>query len=299
MLNSLQSASQRLDRIEAYTGLYLATKNEDQLIAARSNVVSLSTSSTRIRSLVFDNAVAVQEVTALGACATRLAHDLERVPETGKSPQTNILKCRQTLGRMSEQERTLLKQRTEASRERSQRSVVTEFSMGGISLLALVFLFGFLIRDAFRRKSVAILTNRTNSELATTVQQLHNRAEESRLLTDARDELQLCTGLDQVYRAAVSSFARLAPATSGTICMINNSRAMAEVVARWGPRRIHGGDLRPRFLLLPALRAAAVARDRRIRSELLTLSQRRSRNLLLPAAGSARRDARNALPYTE
>ncbi|WP_157178342.1 diguanylate cyclase [Terriglobus roseus] len=234
VLNSLQSASQRLDRIEAYTGLYLATKNEDQLIAARSNVVSLSTSSTRIRSLVFDNAVAVQEVTALGACATRLAHDLERVPETGKSPQTNILKCRQTLGRMSEQERTLLKQRTEASRERSQRSVVTEFSMGGISLLALVFLFGFLIRDAFRRKSVAILTNRTNSELATTVQQLHNRAEESRLLTDARDELQLCTGLDQVYRAAVSSFARLAPATSGTICMINNSRAMAEVVARWG-----------------------------------------------------------------
>ena len=235
VLNGLQSASQRLDRIESRTELYLATRNEDHLTAARSNAIALGTASTHIRSLVFDNPQAIAEVGALGSCATSLARDLERVPDTGKPPQTELLSCRQILSRMSEQERQLLKGRTEASRRNSQRSVLAEVGVGGFSLAVLVVLFIFLLKDAVSRKRLSIKTNRINVELADTIRKLENRAEESRLLIGARDELQLCTGLDQVYRAAVSSFERFAPASSGTICVINNSRQMAEAVARWGP----------------------------------------------------------------
>lgn len=234
VLNSLQSASQRLDRIESHTDLYLATKNEEHLTTARANAVALGTSITHIRSLVFDNPEAIHEITALAACTAVLARDLERVPDSGKSPETDLLRCHQTLGRMSEQERRILKERTETSERHSQRSVITEVAMAGISLFVLVLLFGFLVRDAVSRKRLAIHTDRINYELAATITQLKNRADESHLLIAARDELQLCTALEQVYRAAVISIARLAPNSSGTICMISNSRHMAEVVARWG-----------------------------------------------------------------
>jgi diguanylate cyclase (GGDEF)-like protein len=234
VLNALQSVSQRLDRIEFQTELYLATRSEERLTAARSNAVGLSTSTTYIRSLVFDNPVAIQDVAALGSCAASVTRDLERLPDTGKSPQTDLLKCHQIQGRMSEQERRLLKERTDASRQSSQRSVLTELVMAALSLLVLVLLFGFLIKDAFRRKSVAFETHLANTELAATVRKLNSKAEESRLLTVARDELQLCVALEDVYRSAVSNLARLAPLSSGAVSMINNSRHMTEVVARWG-----------------------------------------------------------------
>lgn len=234
ILNGLQSASQRLDRIESRTELYLSKDNEDLLMEARSSAISLSTATTRIRSLVYDNPEQIRAVTTFGTCVAALSRDLERVPETRKQPQTNLLKCRQVLGRMSEQERRLLKERTESSQQHSQHSVETELSLAFIFLLGLIVLFGLLIRDAISRKQVGVQTNRMNKELGATITKLENRAEEARLLTAARDDLQLCTSLEQVYSASTSSFCRMAPGSSGTICMINNSRHLAEAVARWG-----------------------------------------------------------------
>lgn len=234
VLNGLQSATQRLDRIESQTQLFLATKGQDHLTSAQSNAISLGTSSTHIRSLVFDNSDEIREVTALSSCVRALTGQLERVETTGKLPETGILKCRQILGRMSELERRLLQERAEASRERSQRSVVSELGLASISLSALILLFGFLIRDAFRRKRMAQETDRVNRELASTITALKNRAEESHRLMVARDELQLCTTLEEVYRAAASSFNQLVPFSIGSLCIINNSRHLVETVARWG-----------------------------------------------------------------
>jgi diguanylate cyclase (GGDEF)-like protein len=73
-----------------------------------------------------------------------------------------------------------------------------------------------------------------NDRLAETVNALENRASEAALLRTARDELQLCVELRQVYDAAANGFWHLLPGTSGCICMINNSRQMVEVVSSWG-----------------------------------------------------------------
>jgi len=95
-------------------------------------------------------------------------------------------------------------------------------------------LFGFLLRDAIRRQRQSKKTVLTNQQLEKSVNALKSRAQESDLLTSARDELQLCIDVQQVYQSAANSFSRLLEGTSGSLCMINNSRQLVEVVSTWG-----------------------------------------------------------------
>jgi diguanylate cyclase (GGDEF)-like protein len=74
----------------------------------------------------------------------------------------------------------------------------------------------------------------TNQHLEHSIQELESRARESALLTAARDELQLCTSVHQLYRSSARRFSLLLPETSGCLGMIDNSRHTVEVVSSWG-----------------------------------------------------------------
>ena len=234
VLATLQTASFQIERVGNGSRLYTLTKDEDQLNAARSNASAFSTSVVHLRTMVADNQNQTANIEALELCSTDLTRELDRLKTQNLLPREQMLKCRQTIGLISEQERRLLKTRTDASAKGSFLSVAEEIAFVVLSITALLILFGLLIRDALTRRKVALITEAVNQELAQSVKTLEDRAHETRLLTNARHELQLCVDVDQLYRASVSSLAQLVPATSGALCMINNSRHMVEAVGIWG-----------------------------------------------------------------
>lgn len=234
VLGSLQSASQRLDRLESNLHLFTVTRREDQLASARSAAAALGVASVHIRSLVFDSPAQIANVTRLGECSQALGRELDQIGSSDRAAQSTILRCRDVLSHMSEQEREKLKARTAMSQKKSQQSVLSEAEAGLACLAVLTVLFGLLLRDAISRDRLGEEAASANRELAATVQMLEERAIESRLLTTVRDELQLCTDLEQVYTVAARGLARLVPESVGSFSMINNSRHLLETVSSWG-----------------------------------------------------------------
>jgi diguanylate cyclase (GGDEF)-like protein len=134
---------------------------------------------------------------------------------------------------MTDHEQSLLKDRNTGKQRSSFNSIGMEIGFVVLSLITLVVMFGFLVRDAVLRQRIVKKTALTNERLASTVNELEDRAHESELLTAARDELGLCVEVHEVYKSAANSLSRLLAGTSGSLCMINNSRQLVEVVSSW------------------------------------------------------------------
>lgn len=234
VLTALQRASMWNERIEYRTRLYLLTGEEDQLNRARSAANQLDNAVVRIKVLTTDNASYADPLQALSTCSAELTRTVNDFNAKSTLPEIPIQRCQQTINLLNEQEQGLLKERTNGSQKSSFTSITTEFAFVGLSLITLVVLFGFLLRDAVMRQRTGKMTALTNANLALSVAALEDRANESEMLTSSRDELQLCVTVQQVFEVAATSFARLLPGTSGSLCMINNSRQMVEVVSSWG-----------------------------------------------------------------
>ncbi len=235
VLTSLQTASQQADRIEFNTRLYLLNKDEAQLSSARFNAISLKTSALHIHNLVADSAQQTRSSGDLLACSARLNDFLRG--SAASIPIEDLLRCRETVSMMMEQERSYLKQRTRVSQHSSVVSLSTECAFVAFSLLTLTATFGILLRDAFKRRDAARQIAATNAHLAESLHTVEQRMHESRLLTSCRDELQLCTTVQDVYRVTAQSMARLVPGTSGCLGIINNSRNIVEVVSSWAGQK--------------------------------------------------------------
>jgi len=234
VLSALQRASLLTERAEYRSQLYLLTGDDDQVNRARTSANSLVTSAAHIRSLVIDNADQVRNADTLASNAQELAKTLDGLDRKGQVPEILIQRCQATISLMNDREQSLLKERDQGS----QRSFLTSVTSEGIAialwLLTSLVLFAFLLRDAIQRYRTEEHTALTNDHLAESVKALEDRAHESRLLTAARDELQLCVDIQQLYRSAARSFSLLLPETTGCLCIINNSRHSVEVVASWG-----------------------------------------------------------------
>jgi diguanylate cyclase (GGDEF)-like protein len=233
VISSLQRASLLTERIEYRTRLYLITRDEDQLNEARSSAKLLESNTVRLGTLVADNSNQTENVRNFSSCAAQLSQLVDNFTLTSMVPEVQIQRCQQTINQMSDQEQSLLKERSTRSQRSSFASIATEMSFVCLSLVAFVALFGFLLRDAVLRQRIGKETALTNERLARTVNALEDQARELELLTSARDELQLCVEVQQVYQSAANSFFRLLPWTSGALCIINNSRNMVEVVSSW------------------------------------------------------------------
>ncbi len=240
VLTSLQSANQYVDRVESNGRLYLSTQDEDQLNIARSAVLRLEAASLRVRGQVGDNPGQSPNVASLDACAATLSREVDALPTAKFPPRDSVFRCRQTINAMSEIEKKLLQERTEASQTEASLSLNTDLAFAGISLVILSIVFFFLLRDALGRRKIARTSRRVNQELALSVAALEDQAHESQLLTATRDELQLCTSLAQLYTAAARSVAQLLPGSRGSLGMIDNSRHLVETVAHWGELTVPG-----------------------------------------------------------
>jgi diguanylate cyclase (GGDEF)-like protein len=234
VLSSLQRASLLVERIEYRSHLYTLNGDEDDLNRARGAANGLVTSSAHIRSLVADNQGQTSSVDNLANCASRLADSLAGFSRHSSVPTVQVQQCQKIIGLMTDQEQLLLTERTEHSHNRLLTSISTEFFLVPVSILCVIILFALLLRDAIERQRAARDADRVNQDLARSVSALEQTARESDLMTAARNELQLCVEVQQVYNTATVSFSRLLPETSGCLYIINNSRNLVEAVSSWG-----------------------------------------------------------------
>jgi diguanylate cyclase (GGDEF)-like protein len=233
VIAALQRVSLLQERMDYRTRLYVLTANEEQLTRAKASANQLETTVVRLRLLVADNPNQVANLQSLSACTGDLVSAVNAFTAKATIPDLAMQRCQQTIGLMSDQEQWLLKDRTKGSERNSFASIATEVVFVILALLGMLVLFGFLMRDAITRQRVARQTAQSNERLALTVNSLEDRATESALLTSARDELQLCVDVAQVYESAAKSLSRLLTGTSGSLCIINNSRQLVETVAQW------------------------------------------------------------------
>jgi diguanylate cyclase (GGDEF)-like protein len=231
VLASLQRVSLLIERIEYRTSLYTATGNTEHMGRAHASASQLDTALAHLQFLVADSDYQTGNLKNLRSCAQHMNQELAVF--TVKSQLSSTQQCQQAIGLMTDHEQGLLEERSKGSQRSSFTSIGTEFAFVSLSLAFLVVLFGFLLRDAVLRQKAGKQTALTNERLARTVNALEDRAHESELLTSARDELQLCVNVQQVYQSAANSFSRLLAGTSGSLCMINNSRHLVEVVSTW------------------------------------------------------------------
>jgi diguanylate cyclase (GGDEF)-like protein len=233
VLATLQRVSLLTERIEYRSRLYSLTGNEEQLTRARASGNQLDTTLAHLKALVADNGDQAATLQNLNACAQYLDQTLSSFTVKSELSSGRMQLCQQAIGLMTDREQSLLQERNKGSQRSSFTSIGTEVAFVGFSLVSLVVLFGFLLRDALLRQQIGRQTTLTNERLARTVNALEDRAHESELLTSARDELQLCVDVQQVYNSATNSFARLLTGTCGSLCMINNSRQLVEAVSTW------------------------------------------------------------------
>jgi diguanylate cyclase (GGDEF)-like protein len=233
VIASLQRVSLLVERIDYRARLYVLTGNEEQLSRARASANQLDASVVHLRLLVADNPNQSGNMQNLSACTTELATAVNNFTVKSSVSEQAMQLCQQAIGLMSDQEQWLRKERNRGSERNSLTSIGSEIGFVVLSLIATVVLFSFLLRDALLRQRVGKQTAQSNERLARTVNALEDRAHESELLTSARDELQLCVDVSQVYQSAVRSVSKLLAGTSGSLCMINNSRQLVEVVASW------------------------------------------------------------------
>lgn len=247
VLASLQRVSLLTERIEYRSRLYNLTGNVEQLRRAQASGNQLETTLAHLKVLVEDNSGQTGNLQSLNACSQQLNQALSTFTQQSEISANELQQCQQAIGLMTDREQWLLQERTKGSQRNSFRSIGAEIAFIGLFLVALLVLFGFLLRDAVSRQKAGRLTALANERLAQTVKELEDRANESRLLTQGRDELQLCVDVQQVYRSAAHSFSRLLTGTSGSLCMINNSRQSVEVVSTWqnGDRESAVEDFQP------------------------------------------------------
>lgn len=240
--SNLQIESQRIDRIEPAIELYLLTHDEDKYHSAQTNSVALYSNALYLQQLLKDNLPQMQRAKQLTDQASALVTTINALNAKSSLPTLQLLACRETLTLMQEAERELMQQRGDQIKLEALRSEVLSVSFTVFSLIIVLVLFGFLLRDVRRRQHYQRQLSDANDKLGGTIRALERRARESQLLTASRDELQLCVNLQQVQQTAARALDQLLPGTTGGICLINSSRQLVEVAATWnGPTTLLDG----------------------------------------------------------
>jgi diguanylate cyclase (GGDEF)-like protein len=233
VLTSLQLESQRLDRVVSELLLYDATHDAAELRSAQAAATAMHTGVLSLESLVGDNSSQTRQVQVLGAEVDGLSQTLDTITSSDAAQEHQIQDCRRTINVIQQEERDLLKIRSDESQKGKARSLLSGAGFLGFSLVVVIVLFAFLLRDAFRRRFFEKQISMANDRLEATIEELERRGNEAVFLKEARDELQLCVTSKEAQECAARHFEGLVPGSSGATILINNSRSMLEVSATW------------------------------------------------------------------
>jgi diguanylate cyclase (GGDEF)-like protein len=233
VLTLLQTEDSRTERISFNMQLYDATKQTSYLRTAQMSAVMMRVGVLSLETLVRDNPSQSRHARELDAHIQTLDALLNAPKEPIAFPDHEIQECHKTIDLFQEEERELLEQRNGESEAGSNRSLLSGAGSIGGSLLLMILLFWFLVRDAVRRQLFEKQISLTNGQLEASIQELQRRSAEAVLSKAARDELQLCVTSQEAQECTARQLEKLVPGSSGATVMINNSRSMLEVAATW------------------------------------------------------------------
>jgi diguanylate cyclase (GGDEF)-like protein len=233
VLSSIQTESQRLDRLDSDMELFQATGDPSYLRAAQSSVAAIQSGVVTLQNLFQDNPSQRRHADDLETSVVALAHAIETARQSRAIPDEQIQASHNVLNVIQQEERGLLHERSNESQDTSVRSLLAGAGYLGLLLLVLVVLFGFLIRDALRRRSFERQLSVANDHLEATIEALERRGAEAALLKSTRDELHLCVTSTEAQACTCRHLQALVPGSSGAILIVNNSRSMLEIAASW------------------------------------------------------------------
>ncbi|HZY61767.1 MAG TPA: diguanylate cyclase [Edaphobacter sp.] len=233
VLTNIQTESQRLDRIAANLKLFKATGDSDNHQAAEQAALSLQSDIASLQNLVQDNLSQSHHIIELRTAIQALTESLTTFNQQSSIPYREIEECRNILSVIRDEEQALLKQRSDESHTSGTRSLISGIGYLSFSMVVVVVLFSFLIRDAYRRREFEQKLFLTNGHLEATVEELELKGREAALLKGARDELHLCVNSAEAEACTVRHLAALVPGSAGAILIINNSRSMLEIASSW------------------------------------------------------------------
>jgi diguanylate cyclase (GGDEF)-like protein len=233
ILTSLQFEAQRLDRVDYGFQLYKATGNNEEMRTVQTAVATMHTGVISLENLLKDEPAQIRNVQELDAKVQELSQAVDTADRNGTKLDRQIQECRRIISTMQQMERDQRRQRSDESQSSKDRSLLSGAGFFGFSLLVVIVLFGFLLRDAVRRHSFDRQISLAKNQLEATVEALERKGLEAILLKEARDELQLCVTSKEAQESAVRHFNGLVPGSGGAILIINNSRSMLEMAASW------------------------------------------------------------------
>jgi diguanylate cyclase (GGDEF)-like protein len=234
VLTNLQAQTQRLDRMDFNLQLFVATGDRSRWRAAQQPLSNLFADMLVLQELVKDNASQTRHAQDLSKAVDRLGAAVEITGTDKVVPDKEILACRGGITVLQQEERGLLRDRTDGMKRDSYTSFLLSSGYLAVSMMIVLGLFVLLFRDAKRRREDETILFAAKEQLEATVRKLTERAEESTLLTSARDELQLCMTARQAHESVVRHMSLLVPGSSGATLVINNSRSLVEIAATWG-----------------------------------------------------------------
>ena len=167
-----------------------------------------------LQNLLHDNASQERHVDELETSVEALSHTLESARQSKTVPDRQIRSCRNVISLIQEEERGLLTLRSNESQASGVRSLLIGAGYLGLSLIVLIVLFAFLIRDALRRRSFETQLSLTNDRLEATIEALERRGTEAALLKATRDELHLCVTAVEAQACTVRHLQELVPAAA-------------------------------------------------------------------------------------
>lgn len=237
VFNLLQVTSQRLERMDYLSRIYLAERNNDDRNTVEATAAVLIAGLTHLENLTWDSNQR-DRARAAHACTNELIQQLNAlltgtaVTAIDKSSLTRkMLECRDDISRMQIAEGLLLKQRTGATEHNAYLSLITGGAFLIVSLCVVLTLFGFLLRDVRKQIAAEEQIFDTNERLNATVQELKDQAADASLITSIREQLQLCATPEEAHRTTVRFSAKALPTAKIALLTTDSSRKMVEIAA--------------------------------------------------------------------
>lgn len=227
---------------------YIITGKKDYLEPSQAAINSLYRGIEDLRQLTQDNANQQRRLSILQPIVDRrLAVFTETIDsrrtggfeaalklvstDKGKKLTAQI---RALIEEMENEERFLLQKRSRAAAANA-RNVTLTVASGSILAFGLIPLASLVVnRDITKRRQAEAGLQTVNQELTSWINQLEQRNQEIKLLSETSEVLQACLTVDEAYKAIAYLLPPLFPHISGRIYIINASTNLVEAVSTWG-----------------------------------------------------------------
>jgi diguanylate cyclase (GGDEF)-like protein len=221
----------QVEYFDSLMHVYLQTRSAETLLQARALTGAIQLSALQLSSGFTWGGDRRQLITCV--------HDILTITEITPLPDVASLEqprqaCDATLLRMRDRQRAVWMER-----KAELRGEIHSLRLGGIlfAFCAVVVMIGLLVwlaRNSLLQQRAFLRFSAANEKWATAILVLDRHALEMKLLSDARDQLQMCVCAQDAYRVSAQFISQLLFESSGALCMIDNSRQMIELQCAWG-----------------------------------------------------------------